>query len=150
MQFQVPKYIDIEDKVFGPLTFKQFVYLLGGAGLAVIILWLVPITIIAIPLMGVAIVFSLALAFYEVNGKPFIYIVQAALNYATNPRTYIWKQRDHEDMSKKQLEKNLRQIEAVMDESQAGRLQEKSTDISVGKEGQNIEDLSTTDNSNVE
>jgi hypothetical protein len=149
LQFQVPKYIDIEDKVFGPLTFKQFVYLLGGAGLAVIILWLVPVTIIAIPLMGLAIMFSLALAFYEVNGKPFIHTVQAALSYATSPRTYIWKQRDHKDMSKKQLEKNLRQIEAVMDESQAGRLQEKSTDISVGKEGQNIEDLSATNN-NVE
>jgi hypothetical protein len=29
MQFRVPQFIDIEDKLFGPLTFKQFIYLAG-------------------------------------------------------------------------------------------------------------------------
>jgi len=26
MQFQVPQFIEIEDKIFGPLTLKQFLY----------------------------------------------------------------------------------------------------------------------------
>ena len=39
MQFQVPQFIEIEDKIFGPLTFKQFIYLAGGVG-ASIVLWL--------------------------------------------------------------------------------------------------------------
>ncbi|TSC80302.1 MAG: hypothetical protein G01um101429_152 [Parcubacteria group bacterium Gr01-1014_29] len=31
-QFQVPQFIEVEDKIFGPLTTKQFFYLLGGGG----------------------------------------------------------------------------------------------------------------------
>ena len=37
MRFQVPQFIEVEDKIFGPLTIKQFIYLLGGAGLSFII-----------------------------------------------------------------------------------------------------------------
>ena len=27
MQYQVPQFIEVEDKIFGPLTFKQFLYI---------------------------------------------------------------------------------------------------------------------------
>ena len=37
MQFKVPQFLDIEDKIFGPFTFKEFVYLAGGAGLCFIL-----------------------------------------------------------------------------------------------------------------
>ena len=50
MRFQVPQFIDIEDKIFGPLTFKQFVYLAGGGGLAFLIYKSVPF-MLALPLM---------------------------------------------------------------------------------------------------
>jgi len=30
MRHEVPQFIDIEDKIFGPLTFFQGLYLLGG------------------------------------------------------------------------------------------------------------------------
>ena len=33
MQFQVPQFIEIEDKIFGPLTAKQFFYILGGGAI---------------------------------------------------------------------------------------------------------------------
>ncbi|TSC61742.1 MAG: SsrA-binding protein, partial [Parcubacteria group bacterium Athens0416_74] len=32
MQFQVPQFIEVEDKIVGPLTFKQFVFIAGGLG----------------------------------------------------------------------------------------------------------------------
>ena len=34
MRFQTPQFIEIEDRIFGPLTLKQFIYLAGSAGLA--------------------------------------------------------------------------------------------------------------------
>ena len=37
MRFQVPQFIEIEDKIFGPLTIKQFIYIAGGAGLCFIL-----------------------------------------------------------------------------------------------------------------
>ena len=42
MRFEVPQFIEIEDKIFGPLTWKQFIYLAGGAGFGVIAFFLLP------------------------------------------------------------------------------------------------------------
>jgi len=62
MQFQVPQFIEVEDKIFGPLTFKQFVYMAGGAGLAYL-LWRVLPFLLAAPLIMGAIGLGAALAF---------------------------------------------------------------------------------------
>jgi hypothetical protein len=43
MHYQVPQFIEIEDKIFGPLTLKQFIYLAGGVGLCLIFFSLLPI-----------------------------------------------------------------------------------------------------------
>ena len=37
MRFQVPQFIEVEDKIFGPLTLKQFLYTAGGAAVGFII-----------------------------------------------------------------------------------------------------------------
>jgi hypothetical protein len=37
MRFEVPQFIEIEAKIVGPLTWKQFVYVAGGVGLLVIL-----------------------------------------------------------------------------------------------------------------
>lgn len=91
MQFKVPQFIDVEDKLFGPLTFKEFAYLAGGAGLVYVIYELLPIYFAA-PLMLVAGGFALALTFYKVNSKPFIYYVQAGITYGLRSKLYVWKQ----------------------------------------------------------
>ena len=92
MRFQVPQFIDIEDKIFGPFTFKQFVYLAGGAGSAYAIWKLLPTLVailLVIPILGIA----LALTFYKVNGKPFIEVLQAYVAYSLKSKLFIWKQR---------------------------------------------------------
>jgi hypothetical protein len=90
MRFEVPQFVDIEDKIFGPLTFKQFIYLAGGGGLSVLF-WVFLPTLIALPLIAVAAGFALALAFYKFNGKPFVFVIEAALRYFTGGKLYIWK-----------------------------------------------------------
>lgn len=89
MQFKTPQFIDIEDKIFGPFTFKQFIYMLGGAFMTYLSFKLLPI-IIGVPLgIGVAIL-ALALAFYKVNNRPFITILQAWFKYQIASKLYIW------------------------------------------------------------
>lgn len=90
MQFQVPQFIETEDKIIGPLTLKQFLYLAlaGGAcfGLYFILdtwLWLIVSIIVA--------VIAAALAFIKVNGRPLPIIAFAALQYYWKPRFYLWK-----------------------------------------------------------
>ena len=94
MRFEVPQFIDIEDKIFGPLTFKQFVYVGGGTGLSVV-LWLFFFLLVAIPFILIVGGFSLALAFYRFNEKPFITFVESATKYLISKKLYIWKKELH-------------------------------------------------------
>lgn len=94
MKYQVPQFIDVEDKIFGPLTFKQFVYLAGGAGLVFVIYSILPLFFALIFIIPVAFL-SVALAFYKVNNKPFIFVLASALKYLTSSKLYIWKKREN-------------------------------------------------------
>jgi hypothetical protein len=90
MRFQVPQFIEVEDKVIGPLTFKQFVYLAGGAGLVFLLYTFLPF-IVALPLMAGAAGLAGALAFYKFNNKPFVDFLASLFRYATARKLYIWK-----------------------------------------------------------
>jgi hypothetical protein len=92
MHYQVPQFIEIEDKIFGPLTLKQFIYLAGGAGLCLIFFTLLPIYLTFILSLPVA-VLSLALAFYQVNGRPMIVAMEHAFGYFFGHKLYLWKAR---------------------------------------------------------
>ncbi len=91
MNYQVPQFIEVEDKIFGPLTLKQFVYLAGGAGISFVLYRIIPISFLAIILIIILMAFALALAFYKVNNKPFIEVVEAAFKYVLNHKLYLWK-----------------------------------------------------------
>ncbi len=90
MQFKVPQFLEIEDKIFGPFTFKEFAYLAGGAGICYILFKLLGIWLGAVPILAVA-GLSLALTFYRPNGKPFINMIEAGIKYALQSKLYIWK-----------------------------------------------------------
>lgn len=92
MQFKVPQFLDIEDKIFGPFTFSQFVYLAGGAGLCFILYKLLGFLLGAIPILAVA-GFALALTFYRPNNKPLVNMIESAMKYAMQDKLYIWKRR---------------------------------------------------------
>lgn len=93
MNFQVPQFIEIEDKIFGPFTFKQFVYLAGGAG-AAFIEWVYLPKFMAIFFILPTIGLALALAFYKVNNRPFILVLESALRYVAGHKLYIWQKQD--------------------------------------------------------
>lgn len=145
MQFHVPQFIDVEDKIFGPLSFKQFVYLIGGAGLCVILYTFIPYKLLSFPLIILAAGFSIALAFYRINDKPFIYIVQAAFAYVTSSQLYLWKKQEHENKSEKEVEDEMEKIQraiSTMSLSSSGQnhLGDKSFSIDVGNESPPVQE----------
>ena len=89
MQFRVPQFIDIEDKVFGPLTWHQFIYLAGGAGGVYLSFKYLPGIIAFFVALAVA-AFAVALAFYKYNEKPFIHFVESFIKFYTRSRLYLW------------------------------------------------------------
>lgn len=90
MRYQVPQFIEVEDKVFGPLTIKQFIYLAGGAGITLIFVTLFPLYI-AFVLSAPILAFSGALAFVKINGRPFINSLEHAFSYFAGTKLYLWK-----------------------------------------------------------
>jgi len=44
MQYQVPQFIEVEDRIIGPLTLKQFLYL-AFAGAILFVLWFLKLII---------------------------------------------------------------------------------------------------------
>ncbi len=92
-QYQVPQFIDIEDKVFGPLTIRQFGYI-AAAGVVVMLFYKffrtwVLITI-GFPFGGL----MLALAFYKHKGVPFPKVLKNALYFAFSRKLYLWKKKE--------------------------------------------------------
>lgn len=102
MRYQVPQFIEIEDKIFGPLTLKQFIYLAGGAGVSYLVYAatnsFLPLFVIAILIVPV-IAFAVALAFYKINNKPFIEVVESAVKYYIGGKLYIWKKETKQAVS---------------------------------------------------
>lgn len=96
MRYQLPQFIEVEDKIVGPFTFKQFVYIAGGIGLsylafAVTRLYLGLPFLISVLFPVPIILFALALAFYKVNNRPLIVTIEYALKYYFGNKLYLWK-----------------------------------------------------------
>ncbi len=89
MEYQVPQFVEIESKIVGPLTLKQFIYVSGGIGLCIALLRYLPI-FIAIILCIPVVSLSGALAFYKINNKPFISILEAAVHFYTSSKLFLW------------------------------------------------------------
>jgi hypothetical protein len=90
MQFQVPQFIDIEDKIIGPFTLKQFLYLAAGFGLIFSLYFVLKFFIWLIFAIIIAAI-SVALAFVKINGRPFIKIITSMMNFYLKPQIYVWQ-----------------------------------------------------------
>lgn len=98
MEYQVPQFIEVEDKIFGPFTLKQFIFMAGGIGLSVIVFLYLPLffaLLIILPVMG----FAFALAFYKVNNRNFTDMLSAGFTFYTKDRLYLWKKEEKSETS---------------------------------------------------
>lgn len=102
MHFNVPQFIDTEDKVVGPLTAKQFGWLVV-AGVILLILW----NTLTFPFFLIfgsmtAGIFG-ALAFWRPHGQPLIKFVVGIFLFFIRPKMYIWR-RIADSLEKKPLQ----------------------------------------------
>ncbi|MCR4276129.1 MAG: PrgI family protein [Candidatus Parcubacteria bacterium] len=93
MEYQVPQFIEVEDKIIGPLTLKQFIYIAGATGLCIVFFAYLQI-LIAIFLSLPVVALAAALAFYRLNGKPFIEVLEAGFNYYVGAKLFLWKHQE--------------------------------------------------------
>jgi len=88
-QFTVPQFIDVEDKIFGPITTRQFIILLV-AGLSLFIAFKLADTALFIILLATVGSFSLILAFVKINGQPFHYFLLNIFQTLRLPSRRLW------------------------------------------------------------
>ena len=93
MRFEVPQFIEIEDKIFGPLTWKQFVYVAGGGGLVAVLFFFTPFIVFVLLGTPVAVI-TFLLSFYPVNNRPFSSFLEAAVRYFKGTKLYLWRKSD--------------------------------------------------------
>lgn len=98
MRFQVPQFIEVEDKIFGPLTFKQFIYIAGAIGICVVIFTLLPKYIALLVSTPIAML-GAALAFFKVNERPFVLLVEDFFKFHIGSKLYIWKKDEKQKKS---------------------------------------------------
>ena len=92
MQFRVPQFLDIEDKIFGPFTFKQFGFILGAIAFAYIFWKLLPVYA-SLPLIIIISGNFLALAFVEINGRKYGDVLESGVKYFLNAKIFVWQKK---------------------------------------------------------
>ncbi len=90
MQFQVPQFADVEDKIVGPLTLKQFLYIGSAVGLSMLLFFIVkPWLWLILSIFMIA--GATGLAMIKINGRPLIKIATSAIWFYWRPQMYVWQ-----------------------------------------------------------
>lgn len=92
MQFKVPQNIDMEDKLVGPLTLLQFLYVLGGGILIYVLFntifkYQLLFFVLAIPIALIA----LGLAFLKIQDQPLSHFINVGIQYLSKPKIRFWQ-----------------------------------------------------------
>lgn len=90
MQFQVPQFIETEDKVVGPLSLRQFMYVGVSIGISSLLLFVAELwlwAILSVPIVGAGI----GLAFMKVNGRPVAIYIKSLLQSIWAPSVYVFR-----------------------------------------------------------
>ena len=90
MLINVPQYIEVEDKVAGPLTVKQLGWMIA-LGVVLLIMWNV-FSGVAFFILGFPVtLLFLALTFYRPYGQPLGSFIIFGFLYYFRPKIYTWK-----------------------------------------------------------
>ncbi len=132
MQFEVPQFIEVEDKIFGPLTLKQFIYLAGGVGISFTLYSLLPF-FIAVLLIIPVMLLSVALAFYKKDDRPFILTAESAFKYLLGNKLYIWRKEEEKGEKKEASNQNTSQ-QLIIPKLSKSKLKELSWSLDIQNE----------------
>ena len=90
MRFQVPQFVEIEDKIIGPFTLKQFLIYVAGAMVLVPVYLFSDLSLfitVALPVLGIAVAF----AHVKINGKSLFSVIMQGAFYVMSPQLFIWR-----------------------------------------------------------
>lgn len=93
MQYKVPQNIDLEDKIVGPFTAKQFIYLLVGFCAIYIIVLIFGTGFFGIMFITPTALLTISLVFVRIQDRPFEKFLAAVFLYIARPKRRLWARR---------------------------------------------------------
>jgi hypothetical protein len=103
-QVTVPQFLDVEDKIIGPITVRQFIEMLV-AGIIIFIFYKIfdfsLFIVSGLFVSAIAVIF----AFVKINGQPFHIFVLNFILTLKNPKLKVWKKVVDDDLLKASLKK---------------------------------------------
>lgn len=90
MQYVIPQFIDVEDKIIGPIAVRQFIILIITA-LGCFIFYKLFDFWLFILMAILTVVIGGALAFLKVNGRPFHYFILNLFATFKKPKLRVWQ-----------------------------------------------------------
>jgi hypothetical protein len=91
-QFTVPQFIDVESKIIGPLTTRQFVIILVAGVVIAVGYKIFDFSLFLVSGIFIAIV-AIFFAFVKINGRPFHLFVVNAVQTIRRPNLRVWNNR---------------------------------------------------------
>ena len=130
----MPQFIDVEDKIFGPITTRQFLILLS-AGLVLFIAFKLADTALFIFLAALIGGSALVLGFVKINGQAFHYFLLNIVQTIRRPSRRIW----YKSFTKSELQESIKSgkvaiVEAVVEVPRVSynRLRDLSLTVNTG------------------
>ncbi len=104
MRVNVPKFIEREAKIVGPLTFKQFTYMIVPCGALFLLYFILPFYLVII-LAIILIIAGTFLMFFKVEGISLPTVLKNFILFSSAPKLYIWRKKSFSPKMIKQKEK---------------------------------------------
>lgn len=111
-QFLVPQFIEVEPKIIGPITARQFIICLIGAGFLFLAYKLADFSLFVL-LAFIIIIITFLFAFIPINGRPFHYFLLNLIQTFKKPSLRIWYKEKEKEKELKQIEKKKEIIQVV-------------------------------------
>lgn len=127
--FSVPQFIDVEDKVAGPLTWRQLLWMIGMGAALLVTFNTFDTSLFFVTAVPIVLVFVL-FAFYRPNGFPLTTFIFHMILYLFRPKVSVWERpvrqqpvskaedrpAEKKDTGTKQIEQEkLRELARILD-----------------------------------
>ncbi len=97
MRFHVPQFIEKESKLIGPLTLRQFLWLLVGALVFILVQFMLS-GIAALVAFIIIALLSLAMAYGTINGVPLPRYTLMAVNFLISGKKYTFRKKEETNL----------------------------------------------------
>ena len=104
MQYSLPQFVDVEDKILPHLTIKQFLVLVGCAVLGFIYWAMFGLTLPFFVLLFLTLLIFVPIAFVKFNGRPIMANIPGLIRYFSTPKRRIFMRIGSGVLHKKEAE----------------------------------------------